>query len=136
MAIKDAPDGTLWVQNVTVVVDTPTAPAPANETPIAVIDRYSGVDTDYQEVCSWTVTASKTGILKEVSMTSDELDKTYFKLEIGGSTIFEDVMIGQAIALPFPDLALDGDDEVKLSAKSSDGTNITVDGSITGKEVG
>jgi hypothetical protein len=71
-----------------------------------------------------------------VSMTSDELDKTYFKLEIGGSTIFEDVMIGQAIALPFPDLALDGDDEVKLSAKSSDGTNITVDGSITGKEVG
>jgi len=103
---------------------------------VSEVDRYSGAATEYQTVVSWTVSSSRLGILKEVSMVSDNYDKTLFKLTIAGEVKFEDVEIQTTLSLPYPDLVLAPGQQVLLEAKSSDGTSITVDGSITGKEVG
>jgi len=136
MAIKDAPDGTLWVQQVSVVVAYPTPSEPALETPVAEVGRYSGSDTiSYHELASWTVSANKVGELKELSITSDTLDGTYFKIEVGSLTV-TNLKIGAPLTMPFKDLRLAAAVTIRLSAKSSAGAAIVADGSITGKEIG
>lgn len=136
MPIQDAPDGTLWVQHVSVIVEAPVPPEPAHQYPAGDVDRYSGSATTYQEVAKWTVTADRTGELKEVSMISDQAAKTLWKLVIGATTIFTDVTIQSPLTLPFFDLKLAAATAVTLSCKSSDGTAIVADGSIVGKEIG
>lgn len=136
MAITDAPDGTLWVQQVSVVVSAPVPPEPANEVAAGDIGRYSGSATTYQELARWTVTAGKLGELKEVSMVTDEWEKTRWKLVIGATTVFTDLALQAILTLPFFDLRLAAATAVTLSVKSSDGTAIVADGSITGKEIG
>jgi hypothetical protein len=136
VAIKDAPDGTLWVQQVSVVVAYPTPSEPAMETPVAEVGRYPGSDTvSYHELASWTVAAGKLGELMELSLTSDALDDTYFKIEIGTLTI-SDLKIGAPLTIPFNALKLAEAVTIRLSAKSSAGAAIVADGSITGKEIG
>lgn len=103
--------------------------------PIAKLDRYSGTDTTYKTVVSWTVSAGKVGNLKEVSMISDTFAKTHFKLTIAGVEQFADKLIQASLSLPFPDNRLSPGDVVLLECKSTDGTSIIVDGSITGREV-
>lgn len=103
-------------------------------TPIAALDRHSGVDTDYQEVVSWTVTEGYQGCLEEVAFVSNEYSKTQFKLVIAGTTQFEDKLVQAACSLPWKSgNKLNSESVVILYAKSTDGTAITVDGSITGK---
>jgi len=102
---------------------------------VSKLDRYSGADTEYQTVVSWTVSDSKFGILKEISMVSDTYSSTYFRLTIGGEVKFEDKQIQATLTLPYPDLVLAPGQQVLLEAKS-DGTSIIVDGSISGAEVG
>lgn len=104
-------------------------------TPIARVDRYSGTSTTYEEVVSWLVGTGKKGDLKEVSMYSDNFAKTHFKLVIRSTTQFEDKLIQTSLSLPFPDCELPEGATVALYAKSTNGTSITVDGSISGKEV-
>lgn len=111
-------------------------PSKLGGAPIARVDRYSGTDTDYKAVVTWTCTKGKRGELKEVSMVSDNYTKTRFKLVIGGTTEFEDKTIQAPLSLPFPDnRGVPSEQSVILYAKSSDGTSIKVDGSLTGKEV-
>jgi len=103
-------------------------------TPIAKVDRYSGGDTTYKTVVSWTVSEGKIGTLKEVSMVTDNYSKTHFRLTIAGVKQFEDKIIQAPLTLPFPENDLEAGSEVVLECKSTDGTSITVDGSITGRE--
>jgi len=111
-------------------------PSKFRGTPIAKVDRYSGTDTDYQTVVAWTVTTGKIGDLKEVSMVSNNYTKTHFRLVIAEVAQFADKTIQAPLSLPFPEGTWDlkPADVVVLEAKSSDGTSITVDGSITGAE--
>jgi len=102
--------------------------------PVVKLDRYSGSDTTYQTLVSWVVASGKKGSLKEISMLSDNFDKTYFRLRIGGETKFEDKQIQSPLTLSFPDNELDEGTEVLLECKSTDGSVITVDGTIIGKE--
>jgi hypothetical protein len=104
-------------------------------TPIAKVDRYSGTDQTYKTVVSWTVSTGKRGDLKEVSMVTDNYSKTHFKLTIAGVEQFKDKLIQAPLTLPFPDNELNAGDVVLLECKSTDGTSITVDGSITGREI-
>jgi len=134
--MKDAPDGTLWVQNVTVVVDWPTPPIPANELAAGDVGRYAGTDTDYQEVASWTVAAAKVGELKEITFLSDNYAKTSLKVTVGAVIFAEDWIVQGAIPLVFEDLKLAAGAIVKVEAKSTDGTSITVDAVIVAKEIG
>jgi len=103
--------------------------------PVALVDRYSGTDQTYKEVVKWRVEPRSQGHLKEVSMVSNNYSKTHFKLTIGGKIYFEDKIIQAPLTLPFPETRLREATEVKLECKSTDGTLITVDGSLTGKEV-
>lgn len=104
--------------------------------PVPVVGRYSGNDTTYQDVASWSVTAGKRGILKEISVVSDNFDKTMFKLSVAGGDIWTDKQAQSALSIPFSgNLAnLNGGEIVVLQAKSTDGTAITVDGLIVGEE--
>lgn len=136
MPIQDAPDGTQWVQVISVVLETPTPPSPAHEYPAGDVSRYSGNAADYQEVAKWTVTEDRVGELKEVSMITDDYENTVWKLVIGTVTVFTDVVIQSALSLPFFDLRLAALVEVTLSCHSDGATAIVADGSIVGKEIG
>lgn len=103
--------------------------------PIAKLDRYSGTDQTYKTVVSWTITSGKRGTLKEVSMITDNYTKTQFKLTIAGTVQFENKYLQSPLTLPFPeDSVLQAEEVVLLQCKSTDGTSIVVDGSITGGE--
>ena len=132
----DLPDYTKKIA-ITVTVETESVPiAQTTETPVVQLGRYTGTDTTYQSVVKWTVSASKGGVLKEVSMESDNYAKTRFKLLIGGTAYFTDKTILAPLAVPFADVSLSAAIEVEVQAKSSDGTSIIVDGLISGKEIG
>jgi hypothetical protein len=111
-----------------------TGAAYSRGVPIAKVDRYSGGSTSYQTLVSWTVSVGKSGMLKEVSMITSDYDHTYFRLTIAGTKQFEDKLIQGPLTLPFPDNRLEAGSVVLLECRSTNGTSITVDGSITGKE--
>lgn len=128
-----------WVRSVEVVVNVNNVPVPqqpSTEKAAGGEGRYSGSSLIYQTVTSWTVAALKTGMLKEVSMVTSDYTKTKFKLVVGGVTYMTDSVIKTALSLPFEDLSLAAGAVVILSAASTDGTAIVVDGEITAKEVG
>lgn len=102
-------------------------------TPIAKLGRYDGASEEYQTIVSWTVPSGKTGVLFEVSMVTSNFAKTHFKLTIGSDEQFSDKKIQAALTLPWKDNKLAAATVVLLEAKSTDGTAIVVDGSITGK---
>lgn len=179
MAITDAPDGTLWVQQVSVSVDVPEPSTPptydeiediltaveamqtlltsiaawsfdALQTDVASIEdylvpatqeaagatgRYSGSDTTYQTVASWTVETGKIGELKEITLLSDEYDYTQFKVTVGSIVFANNWQVQAAMPLIFEDLRLPAGSVVKVEAKSTDGTAIVVDAIIVGKEI-
>ncbi|MBA7694452.1 hypothetical protein ES703_103062 [subsurface metagenome] len=136
MAIQDAPDGTLWVQYVSVVLEAPTPPEPAHEYPAGAVKRYSGHAIGYQEVVKWTVTDKRVGELKEVSMITDNYAKTVWKLVVGATTVFNNVKIQGPLTMPFFDLRLAALAVVTLFCHSDDVTDIVADGSIVAKEIG
>jgi len=136
MAIQDAPDGTQWVQVISVVLETPIPPAPATEVAAGGIGHYAGNDVVYQVVKSWTVTADKLGELKEISFTGTVLAKTHWKVVIGALTFVTDLLIGAPLTIPFFDLKLAAGVEVTVYCKSTDGSDINADASIVAKEIG
>lgn len=118
-----------------VVIVVPV-PAVSLETAIGIVNRYTGVDTSYQVLCQWIVTVAKTGQLAEVSMTADNFDKAVWELDVGSEVVMVDDVIQNALTLPFSSLSMAPGTIVTLSVKSSDGTAIVADGSISGKEIG
>ena len=112
------------------MVSTPVA-----ETPVGIVNRYSGADTSYQVLCTWTVSALKTGQLVEVSMVVDVFASALWKLDIGTVSVMLDDAIQTALTLPFANLSLAEGTVITLSVKST-GAAIVADGSITGKEIG
>ena len=136
MAIQDAPDGTLWTQIVDVVVNTPVPGAPAHEKAITKLARKSSSNTDYVTVVEWQVGENKIGILRFVEFMSDNYEKTRFRLTINGVVQFTDLELGASLTLEWPDVKLAAGAVVLLQARSTDTTEVNVDGDILGKEVG
>jgi hypothetical protein len=134
--MKDAPDGSVWVQNVNVVLNTPTPSEPASENAAGGPGRYTGTATTYQTVVSWTVAADKLGELKEITILSTSYAKTVVRVTIGSVIWATDWTVQAAMPLIFEDLKLAAGAVVKVEVKSSDGTSITVDAVITAKEIG
>jgi len=132
----DAPD---WVTTVavSVIVDNvPVIPEPAKEAPAGAVDVWEGDDADYQEVVSWKVTDAKVGELIEVSMITDDYETTQWKLVIGATTFFTDLVILSALTLPLGILRLAAATVVTLYAKSDGATTVSTCGSIVAKELG
>ncbi len=127
-----------WVRMVQLVVTVNNAPVVVDEvtgTPAGAVGRYTGTNTSYQTVASWTVTASKTGRLKEISLRSNNYAKTNIEIVIGSTTFCTNKQISGALTLPFSDVALAAAAVVTVKAKSTDGTSITVDATVVGIEV-
>lgn len=128
-----------WIRGVSLVVtvnNIPVTPDENTEVAAGDVGRYSGVATSYQAVAGWTVSTGNLGKLVEVSLKSNNYSKTLWKLIIGDDTFMQDVTIGGALTLPFNEAFISAGKAIALYAKSSDGTAITADGSIVGKEVG
>lgn len=134
--MADYPDGAQLVSVAVTVNNVPVPVTPSVETAVGIVNRYTGVDTGYQVLCQWTVTAARTGQLAEVSMTVDNFDKAVWSLTVGAEVIMLGDIIQNALTLPFADVSLSAGTDVILSVKSSDGTAIVADGSISGKEIG
>jgi hypothetical protein len=134
--MKDAPDGSVWVQNVNVVLNTPTPPGPANENAAGGAGRYTGTSTSYQTVVSWTVATGKLGELKEITILSSSYTKTNLQVTVGDIVFATAWIVQAAMPLIFEDLKLAAGKIVKVEAKSTDGTSITVDAVIVAKEIG
>jgi hypothetical protein len=134
--VKDAPDGSVWVQNVDVVVNVPTPSGPATEVAAGGAGRYSGTATTYQTVVSWTVAADKLGELKEITILSSSYSKTVLQVTVGSVVFATNWTVQAAMPLIFEDLKLAAGEVVKVEVKSSDGTSIIVDAVITAKEIG
>ena len=134
--MKDAPDGTVWVQNVNVVVNLPTPSEPANENAAGGVGRYTGTATTYQTVVSWTVAADKIGELKEITILSSNYAKTNLQVTVGDIVFATNWVAQGAMPLIFEDLKLAAGKVVTVEAKSTDGTSIIVDAVITAKEIG
>lgn len=131
-----APDYIRLMQVAVTVAGTPVAPAAATERAAGGAGRYSGASTSYQTVASWTVASGKVGELKEVLIISDNYAKTSLQIVVGAITWGTAWLSQAAMPIIFEDLKLAAGDVVTVSAKSTDGTSIVVDGIITGKEIG
>lgn len=131
-----SPDHVLMMQHVVVVENVPVAELPATETAAGGHGRHSGTEETYQEVVIWTVTADKVGELKEILIISDDYAHTDIQVTVGSVTWATDWIAQGALPLIFEDLKLEAGDEVKVEAKSTDGTSIVVDAVITAKEIG
>ena len=132
--------GSHFVLSRPISVVPPPTPPPGAEAAVTEVNRYSGNATSYQPLVSWTVSAGKTGYLRQVSMAcattpTNTYPKTHFKLTIAGVVQFAGKLILAPLVLTYPDLRLDAGATVLLEVKSTDGTAITVDGEIAGKEV-
>lgn len=131
-----APDWVRIVQVAVTVENVPVVPEPARERAAGDTGRYTGTDTTYQKVASWTVAASKVGELKEIIILSSDYDHTDCQVTVGSITFATAWIVVSAIPLIFEDLKLAEATEVKVECKSTDGTSITVDAAIVGKEIG
>ena len=94
---------------------------------------YTGLDSTYQTLASWTITSGKTGILKEVAFTVDST--SLFQLDIDGTNLFTDFSPNADCSISFPNTQLSSGSIITLSVKSDGATTITVYGFISGGEV-
>jgi hypothetical protein len=125
-----APD---WTQKIEVSI---TAGQPSVEAAAGAAGTYSGTDTTYQEVASWTVADDKVGELKEIMFLSNNYAKTLLQVTVG-SVVWATEWAPQAsMPIIFEDLRLAEGDIVLVECKSSDATSITVDAIIVAKEIG
>lgn len=106
--------------------------------PVGIVGRYSGSDTSYQTVVSWTVGQiweRDHGRLDEVSMNSSEYTKTLFRLTVEGKIFFKELQLQSDLTLPFrPPNELRRGEVVKIECRSSDGTNIITTATISARE--
>lgn len=103
-------------------------------TPISRLGRLTTASLTYLQVAEWTVASSGDGDLHEISMFTDGFTVTEFRLTIGGSVQWTDQIIGASLTIPFRANRLAGGVQVLLEAQSTDGTQIVVDGAISGSE--
>lgn len=126
---RGAPD---WTKKIEVTVNPGQA---KDEYAAGAAGSYVGTDAAYQTVASWTVTADRTGELKEILIISTNYGKTLAKVTIDSVVWATDWAPQSCLPLIFEDLRLAAAAVVKVEVKSSDGSSITVDAIIVAKEV-
>jgi len=101
--------------------------------PVSKLDRVATAETTYVDVVEWEVTAGHTGELSEIWMATTDYDKSMFRLVISGVKQWEDKYLLAAFTQRFKGNKLREKTKVLLQVKSSDGSGLTVYGSIAGK---
>lgn len=103
-------------------------------TPRSPVSRLATSATAYGTVVSYTVPASPARFeLQEISLNSDNFSRTNWRVTIGGTEQFTDLVILSALSLPFRLTYLGGAEQVLVEAASTDGTAIVANASITGR---
>lgn len=137
MAVKDAPDYTLWMAPVIPVGGDAVPESPDLETPILETEgKVTTTETTYQTLATWTVTAAKAGVLRCLELDSDDFAHSLFKITMKGVVKETDWEIQKAWTGFFAECRLEAADVILLEGKSSDGTSVSLWGVIDGKEVG
>ena len=103
-------------------------------TPVSRLGRLTTTSLTYLQVVEWTVTSAGDGDLHEISMFTDNFTLTRFRLTIGGVVQWTNQIIGASLTIPFRANRLAGGVQILLDAQSTDGTQIVVDGAISGSE--
>ena len=117
------------------LLTTASAPGGAAGTPIARLTRLTTSSNVYADVVTWTVSLLNTGDLHEISMVSDILSATQFRLEINAVQQWTDRVLQSSLSIPWRTNRLSAGTVVRLQARSPDNsTTVIVDGSISGTE--
>jgi hypothetical protein len=114
--------------------------------PVSKVDTITTTATTYQKVVEWVVGETYSGIftirggeLQEISLTSDNLSKTKWRVRVYKAkpdkwvTLFEGIS-AVPVTIPYRSNLLDSNDRVLVEAMSTDGTSITVSAMISGRE--
>lgn len=131
-----APDWVRMVQIAVTVDLVPVVPKETEQRAAGGAGRLTTTSSSYQTVASWTVATGKVGELKEILILSDNYAKTLFQVTVGSVTWATDWVKLSSMPIIFEDLKLAAATIVKVEAKSSDATSVTVDAIIVGKEIG
>lgn len=134
---SDAPPWTLWQQTIIPVAGEPVPESPATETVILETEgKVTTTSTSYQTLASWTVTAAKAGILRQLELAASDYDHALFQASVGGDVKETDWELPDAWTGYFAEARLEASTVVLLEGKSDDGTSVDLWGVIEGKEVG
>lgn len=106
--------------------------------PVVKLDSYEGDSQTWEKVVKWKVGEEwrgKKGGWDQISITSNDYDKTELRLFVKSKNLFTGKKIPSAATIPAPNnLNLVKGDKITLSARSTDGTAIRVDAILVGKE--
>ncbi len=114
---------------------TGSAQASNEGTPIPFAGRLSTSSSTYGTVISWTVASDVEGDLREIAMIANILASTEWRVTIGGTVRFIDIVFLGAASLPFATNRLVAGSVVLVEARSPDNaTAVVADATITGVE--
>ncbi len=121
---------------VVTVNNQPVSPEPSVERAWGGAGKYTGTDTDYQTLIACTVASDKLGELKEIIFYAADYTHVLLEIVVGEVTWATGWNPGTSEPVIFEDLRLAAGVAVTVKVKSDDGTSITVDAIIVGKELG
>lgn len=101
--------------------------------PVSKLDDVTTTSQTYVDIVDWEIPAGHTGELVEVWMATTDYDKTQFRLELANVEQWRDKYLVSAFTQRFKGNRLTETMKVLIQAKSSDGSGLTVYGSIAGK---
>lgn len=104
--------------------------------PVVKIDRYTGTDLDWQMLLRWDIPPGLTGDLHELSLRTSNPSKTRYRIVFAGRDqgLPVDKDFPSLFTLPWRQTIIPGPVSVTIEVRSTDGTSITVDGTLTGSE--
>ncbi|MBA7708599.1 hypothetical protein ES703_117501 [subsurface metagenome] len=102
--------------------------------PVLKVNRYSGVDQNWVELVRWDVPLGYTGDLHTISLLSNNDAKTRYRIFLANvdQSIPTDRQTNTPQEHKWDRTVLPGGSAVWVEVRSTDGTSIIVDGSITG----
>ncbi|MCK5615620.1 hypothetical protein KAR91_77865 [Candidatus Pacearchaeota archaeon] len=106
---------------------------------ITRVNEVAGLTSqEYETVLTYTVTANRTFGLSEISFNEGSSPRQFAKLQwrltIAGAEQFADKATSTLFSLPFRKAFLAGGEIILVEAKSTDGTSINPEVTLTGKE--
>ncbi|MBA7642937.1 hypothetical protein ES703_50646 [subsurface metagenome] len=103
-------------------------------TPVMRINRYSGSDKEWVELVRWDIPASHLGDLHSVTLISDQIAKTLYRLVIGN--LDQDIPLDRPAYSPLEMVwrrnQVPAKTSVYVEVMSLDGTEIAVNALLTG----
>jgi len=102
--------------------------------PVLKVNRYTGTDQEFVELLRWDIPVGFTGDLHEISLVSSNDAKTRYRIFLGNvdQHVPTDRQTQTPLTLSWDRTVLPGGTSVWVEVRTTDGTAINVDGTITG----